>query len=135
MMKQIDLLRANLLAARKEKNDVRKNLFSYLIGQCTLVSKEPSDDDVWKTLKAYVKSVSNCGLVGEALQVMELEVAIIDSILPQQLSDQEIKDEIIKLGETLNLSKDFKLVMKHFQDNYTGRFSPGNVRSAWESVK
>lgn len=134
-MKQIDLLRANLLAARKEKNDVRKNLFSYLIGQCTLVSKEPSDDDVWKTLKAYVKSVSNCGLVGEALQVMELEVAIIDSILPQQLSDQEIKDEIIKLGETLNLSKDFKLVMKHFQDNYTGRFSPGNVRSAWESVK
>lgn len=134
-MKQIDLLRANLLAARKEKNDVRKNLFSYLIGQCTLVSKEPSDDDVWKTLKAYVKSVSNCGLVGEALQVMELEVAIINSILPQQLSDQEIKDEIIKLSETLNLSKDFKLVMKHFQDNYTGRFSPGNVRSAWESVK
>lgn len=134
-MKQIEVLRSNLLAARKEKNEVRKNLFSYLIGQCTLVNKEPSDDDVWKTLKAYVKSVSNCGLVGEALQVMELEVAIINSILPQQLTDLEIKNEVVKLGETLNLSKDFKLVMKHFQDNYTGRFSPGNVRSAWESVK
>lgn len=127
-MNQINLLKANLLTARKERNEVRKNLFSYLIRQCTLVSKEPSDDDVWKTLKAYVKAVSNCGLVGEALQVMELEVAIINSILPQQLTDQEIKDEIIKLGETLNLSKDF-------QDNYTGRFSPGNVRSAWELVK
>lgn len=134
-MKQIDVLKDKLLTARKEKNEVRKNLFSYLIGQCTLVSKEPSDDDVWKTLKAYVKSVSNCGLVGEALQVMELEVAIINSILPQQLTDLEIKNEIVKLGETLNLSKDFKLVMKHFQDNYTGRFSPGNVRSVWESVK
>lgn len=134
-MTQLEKLKANLLAARKEKNEVAKNLYAYLIGQCTLKSKEPSDEEVWNTLKSYVKSVSLHAITGEALVVRDAEIKLINEFLPSQLTDVELADEVTKLKAVFDVAANFKLVVKHFQDNFTGRYSPGNLRAAWESVK
>lgn len=134
-MTQLEKLKANLLAARKEKNEVAKNLYAYLIGQCTLKSKEPSDEEVWNTLKSYVKSVSLHAITGEALVVRDSEIKLISEFLPSQLTDVELADEVTKLKVVFDVAANFKLVVKHFQDNFTGRYSPGNLRAAWESVK
>lgn len=134
-MTQLEKLKANLLAARKEKNEVAKNLYAYLIGQCTLKSKEPSDEEVWNTLKSYVKSVSLHAITGEALVVRDAEIKLINEFLPSQLTDVELADEVTKLKSVFDVAANFKLVVKHFQDNFTGRYSPGNLRAAWESVK
>lgn len=134
-MTQLEKLKANLLAARKEKNEVAKNLYAYLIGQCTLKSKEPSDEEVWNTLKSYVKSVSLHAITGEALVVRDAEIKLISEFLPSQLTDVELADEVTKLKAVFDVAANFKLVVKHFQDNFTGRYSPGNLRAAWESVK
>lgn len=134
-MTQLEKLKANLLAARKEKNEVAKNLYAYLIGQCTLKSKEPSDEEVWNTLKSYVKSVSLHAITGEALVVRDAEIKLISEFLPSQLTDVELADEVTKLKDVFDVAANFKLVVKHFQDNFTGRYSPGNLRAAWESVK
>ena len=47
-------MKANLMTARLSKVTPLVELYSYLIGQATLKTKTPSDDDVFAIIKAYI---------------------------------------------------------------------------------
>lgn len=52
-------LKQNLMTSRVAKDTKKIELYSYLLGQVTLKTKTPSDDDIFKTIKAYIKSLKN----------------------------------------------------------------------------
>lgn len=134
-MSQFEVLKAKHLQARKDKNDIAKNLYAYLIGQATKKEKEPVDEDLFETYKAYLKSMTLQNLTGEAKVVFDQEAELVNALLPLQLStlfiEQKIKD-IIAGNETAK--KNFGLVMSYFKANHSGQFNPGDVRSLWTSI-
>lgn len=133
-MSAIVNLRNRLLAARKSKNEIEKNFFSYMIGVVTKNEKEPSDETVYNALRAYKKQISEQPLTGDAKAVADQEIAFVEGLLPQQMSVDEITDVIKGMFDTTGQKPIFGNVMKNFKDNYLGRFAPGDVRKVWESL-
>ncbi len=119
------------MAARLSKVTPLVELYSYLIGQATLKTKTPSDDDVFAIIKAYIKSLKAVVTTNqEYIDKRTTELAELDNFLPKQLSNTDIKDIL----NTIDYS-DFKNVTKHFKDSYSGQYNPGDLRSAWVELK
>lgn len=124
-------LKQNLMTARVAKDTKKIELYSYLLGQVTLKTKTPSDDDIFKTIKAYIKSLKNVNTdKKDYLEKCDFEISELESFLPSQLSDIEIKNILLSLDIT-----DFKEVTKYFNSNYSGRFNPGDLRKLWVELK
>jgi len=130
-MSQLEVLKQELLQARKNKDEVAKNILSYLLGQSQLKTKNPSDEDLYGIYKAYLKQMKD---VDNEVVVKERE--IINNLLPKQLT-AEIIDATIKELFLVNekTKTDFKLVIGHFNSLYSGMFNPGDVRTAWMNLK
>ncbi len=124
-------MKTNLMTARLSKVTPLVELYSYLIGQATLKTKTPSDDDVFAIIKAYIKSLKAVDTNNqEYIDKRTSELAELDNFLPKQLSNTDIKDIL----NTIDYS-DFKNVTKHFKDSYSGQYNPGDLRSAWVELK
>lgn len=137
-MNKFKELGAKLLQARKDKDEVAKNLYAYLIGQATLKTKEPSDTVIFDLLKSYVKSVTpnltNVGISAESKAITAQEIVLINDILPKQLTTEEINSDLEKL-KTEGKFDNYKLVVDHFSTNYQGQYNPGDLRAAWTALK
>lgn len=135
-MSAISVLRERLLQARKDRNEVQKNFFSYMIGIVTKTDKEPSDETVFAALRAYKNQISEQPLSGSAKEVADQEIALVGELLPYQMTDHEIEKVIAGIKNSgIDISKNFGEVMKVFKTNYVGKFAPGNVRAVWERLK
>lgn len=120
-------LKENLMNARLNKDSKRIELYSYLLGQVTLKNKSPSDDEIFKCIKAYVKSLKNVSTdKKDYLEKCDFEISELDNFMPKQLTDIEIKT-ILNSFE----SSDFKNVTKYFVENHTGQYNPGDLRKVW----
>lgn len=130
-MSQLETLKATLLNARKAKDEVAKNILSYLLGQAQLKGKEPTDEQIFDIYKAYLKQMKDV-----KNEVVEREVAIINDLLPKQLTVEQIEQTISEMFLTNEKAKtDFGVVMSHFKSLYSGMFNPGDIRSAWMKLK
>ena len=114
-MKLKEKISADYIQAFKEKNSVRKNLLSVVKAEITTIEKNTgesnlSDDGVIKilnktakSLNETIKSLSPIDGMGEKITVAAVELAIIQSYLPKQMSKEEITskvNELISLGVT-----------------------------------
>lgn len=126
-------IRAQQLAARKVRDVVKTNLLTTLISDASMIGKndgnrKSTDRDVLKTIKSYIV----CG--EETLKVLSgllpcakviEELAILNSLLPQQLSSDSLVEAIDQIITSINATtiKDMGKVMKLLQDKYDGRYS------------
>ena len=79
-------MKTNLMTARLSKVTPLVELYSYLIGQATLKTKTPSDDDVFAIIKAYIKSLKAVDTTNqEYIDKRTSELAELDNFLPKQL--------------------------------------------------
>ena len=91
---------ADYLKAFKEKNTVAKNLLSVVKGEIQTIEKNPgsaslSDEDVIKILNKVAKSLKETINAGSEQAKVELE--IVESYLPKQMSKEEITNKVKEL--------------------------------------
>lgn len=84
----------------------KKNFLGLVRGEATKQSKEPTDADVVKVLKAFEKSLNSTLEASDSTSLSPdwnetHELAIVQAYLPKQMSDSEIQskvDEVIAAG-------------------------------------
>ena len=107
------------LEAFKAKNTVAKNLLSVIKGEIQTIEKNTgvenlSDEDVTKILNKSVKSLKEtlASVSGEKVESVQLELNIVESYLPKQLSVEEIQSKIDAL--VASGVKNLGQIMKEF---------------------
>lgn len=88
------------MIAFKEKNTVSKNLLSVIKGEIQTLEKNTGvenlhDEDVIKILTKTTKSLKEMALRGSESAALELE--IVETYLPKQMSHEEITKKVIEL--------------------------------------
>ncbi len=111
------------LEAFKSKNSIKKNLLGVVKGEITtqeknLMISDLSDQDTLKILNKIAKGVRESVQSGVLDAGVELE--IIESFLPRQMSEQEIKTAVEQIIIETGLSEMGK-VMGAFSSRYQGR--------------
>jgi hypothetical protein len=120
-------LKADFLAARKARDGVLSSFLSSLIGdiESAAITEEGrielTDAHVIAVLKSYEKKAKeNLSIENMAENLKEAvskELDIIRSYLPQQLTEEEIRNIFTELDAS-NLG----LMMKHLKDNFAGLY-------------
>ena len=89
------------MSAFRNKNMVAKNLLSVIKGEIQLIEKNDmienmSDEGVTKILNKFVKSLKETNENFPSAQIAE-ELFIVESYLPKQMLESEIKEKIESL--------------------------------------
>lgn len=101
------------LRTRNQGNRVIKTLINTIIGELDRVTKNPSEDQIIKVINKMYKSNE------EVTQTEDIktEQKFLNSLLPKMMTTEEITNIVNSLD--LKLIGDY---MKHFKENYTGRY-------------
>lgn len=104
IMTLIEKIKTAFMDAYKAKNIELKNVIGTIKGEIERESKDPkniSDEEVSKELKKMLKKHN------ETPSLTEMEIAFIDSILPRQMTEEEIEDKLRELidGGANHISK------------------------------
>lgn len=94
----IDRLRAERLAAIKARDERRKNLLGTLVAAATKDAKEPDDETVVRTLRAFRKSLEETVSLleerGRDAAAQRAELAILEDYLPRPLDEAALEASI-----------------------------------------
>lgn len=131
------------IQAMKDKNVVARSLYSVVMNKIKLEeirkrekAQELVDGDVvailQKTVKELEEEKENFGKVGNSEQVeaIEKQIKIVESYLPQMMSEDEIKEVILSLED-----KSVPNVMKHFKTNFNGKCDMRKVQEVLKGVQ
>lgn len=111
------------LEAFKSKNFIKKNLLGVIKGEITtqeknLMISDLSDQGTFKILNKIAKGIRES--VQSGVLDADVELEIIESFLPRQMSEQEIKTAVEQIIIETGLSEMGK-VMSTFSSRYQGR--------------
>ena len=110
-------LKKDLMLAMKAKNEPKKNTLRIIIGEFgRLGKKELNDDEVISVLKKLIKSEMET-LEKAGQNTPSDFIKIIESYLPKQVSDEEIRQWItdnLDLSQYRNKMQAMSTIMKHF---------------------
>lgn len=101
------------LRTRNQGNRIIKTLINTIIGELDRVTKDPSEDQIIKVINKMYKSNE------EVTQTEDIKVEqeFLNSLLPKMMTTEEITNIVNSLD--LKSIGDY---MKHFKENYTGRY-------------
>jgi uncharacterized protein YqeY len=107
---------ADYMTAFRAKDSIAKNLLSVIKGEIQTIEKNTgienmSDEDVTKILNKTLKSLKETLQASDSVDT-KLELAIIESYLPKQLSKEEIFNKVtdLKVAGITNIGQ----IMKEF---------------------
>lgn len=136
-----EIKKANMLAMKNHDQQTRTAL-SIVINKYMLVNienkaqnKETQDSDVisilQKTIKELVEEAENYAKVGnlEEQQNVLAQKKAVEQFLPQMMSKEEIKAEMLKLDD-----KSIGSVMKYFKLNFAGKCDMRDVQEVLKSL-
>ncbi len=113
-------IREDRIKAIKEKRQIAKSVLTTLVGE--LETKEKSsgkaiaDADVLHLIKKFIEA-NNDSLKCRENDKLHEENAILSEYLPVQMTESEIRDEILSL-DTKNIGQ----IMGHMNSNFNGKF-------------
>jgi len=123
------------MSARIEKDLVKSNLLTTLLSDIEVVAKNDgqrvvTDQDCIAKIKVFIKGNVEFGtklldLGREVSDVLKTEKVILESFLPQQMSEFDIACEIEIFLEGLNEPRSMKLMgkaMSHLKSNFNGLY-------------
>jgi len=96
-----DFMSAYKLSKNDESKRLEKNFIGVIKGEVTRETKEPTDQQIISKLKSMIKKNSESIEQTGVSSLTEMEVKILNSYLPIQMSDSEIEfkvDELISSG-------------------------------------
>jgi uncharacterized protein YqeY len=130
----IEWIKADRMQAMKNKDELKKNLLSTLVGEASKEDKIPSDEKVIATIKKFIKGAEETlkALKGMDLNVLAAagskpmqEMIILESYLPKQLTEEEIRCFIIDvIGDCSDkpVKVNLGMIMKIFKEDYEGQY-------------
>jgi len=132
----INKLKEDRIKHFKLRNDdpvsrVAYSVLGVLIGDATKESKEPVDEKVISLIKKFIENAKVCiDNSKESLSQYNAatEINILESYLPKQLTEDEIKHIIIVTFIDLG-SRNLGAIMKHFKTNFSGQYDGQMVSS------
>ena len=146
-MSLLNKIKEDSILARKEKDSVKASLLVTLYSEALMVGKNkrndiPSDEETLATIQKFLKNASEVREIiskryfnelGErpGLDKIQLEINILESYLPKQLTEQELVVIIgTAIGVTGTLKGPFNVgtIMAFLKQNYTGQYD-GKVAS------
>lgn len=142
IMPILDTLKADLLAARKQKDVALTGILSTFVGDLETNSKKTSkpidDAQIVALAKARIstnKEVASklAGFDKHAASVLEAEIPVYEKYLPAQLSEAQIRYIVTRLTEP-SLGCNLGKVQAHFKANYTGRYDGKLVTNVFKEL-
>lgn len=138
----IDEIKKQNIEAIKSKDQTARAIYGIVINKYMLLnvekrSKEQEVTDVdmvqilQKTIKELTDEGENYAKVGNTEEVANVnrQKEMLNAFLPKMLSEEEIKDIILKLDD-----KSIPSVMKHFKANYAGKCDMGLVQKVLKTL-
>ena len=136
-----EIKKANMMAMKNHDQQTRTAL-SIVVNKYMLVNienkakgVETTDADVigiiQKTVKELVEEAENYAKVGntEEQQNVLAQKSAVEKFLPQMMSKEEIKAEILTLSD-----KSIGSVMKHFKQNFAGKCDMRDVQEVLKTL-
>lgn len=139
-MSMIDQLRADQLAARKEKDADKAGLLTSLVSEAAMVGKnkgnrESTDEEVIGTIRKFLKNAeetaalltknapSSDGMTAEEtpLRKVNREIRLLQAYLPQQMDEHRLR-AVITAFKTANAGANMGSVMKFLKENHAGTY-------------
>lgn len=128
-MSILHTIKNDALAARKARNMNEASILITLSSEAAMVGKnagnrDSSDDEVITVIKKFLKNNAETLRVvtdPETRTRFEQERAILLRYVPTELSEEEIRNELISFGEITK--KDMGRIMKHLNSKYPGRIN------------
>ncbi len=126
-------IRKDMMLAKKDKNSVKSDLLSTLIGEAAMIGKnagnrESTDEEVMQVIRKFVKNIDEMMPLlkneGKPVEKEELEKKILESYLPQQMTEAELSQAIEEIVAALP-EKNMKAmgqVMAKLKELYNGRY-------------
>lgn len=139
-MSLITTIKSLSLQARKDRNAKKAALLSTLLGEAQMVGKnngnrESTDGEVVAVIKKMInntnetidilnKSSTETGVDSGQVADLLAEVAVLNTLLPQQLSTEELSNVINNLIVINNATsiKDMGKIMKMLKEEYEGAY-------------
>lgn len=129
----INELKKMMMKAKLEKDKVKSNLLSTLVGEAVMVGKndgnrETTKEEILALTKKFLKGVNeNLKLLEEAGKDMTSalhEKEVLESLLPKQMSESELTGAVEQIIETLpeRSVKMMGKVMGELKSKYNGQF-------------
>ena len=138
----IDEIKKENLLALKAKDNAKRAVLSIVINKYSILGyeakangKEIGDLELINIISKTVKELEEekSGYVAlnreENIKEVDYQINLIKGYLPQMLSEEEIKDIILKLED-----KSVPSVMKHFKQNYAGKCDMALVNKVLRSL-
>jgi len=115
----LEKLKAEKISAMKEKNTIKKNILSTLIGDIEKENKSGKILTETEILKMIKKMIDNNITTNDIEENQYIEI-----YLPTMLSDEELETIISKIISDNNLEgmKAMGMIMKNLNQNYAGQF-------------
>ncbi len=129
-------LKEDNLTFRKAKDTVGANLLTTLVSEASMIGKndgnrESTDQEVIRVIKKFLDNAKETYDImikgGVAPTEIEREISILKSYLPNQMSEDDLRDAINNFRHD-NPTANIGLIMKYLQINYAGLYD-GKVAS------
>ena len=125
----LQTLKNDQLIARRKRDTVHAGLLTSLVSEAAMVGKnkgnrDSTDEEVIQTIRKFLKTAEeNLNILpeGEFRQNTNREINILNSYLPRQMNEAELRDEIERF-KAANENAHIGMVMKHLQTNFMGRY-------------
>lgn len=134
-MSILEQIRADSVSARKSGDKLKSGLLVTLLSEAQSVGKnanrETTDEETIAVIKKFIKNCNQTAELARDNIMAEVnaykEIEILDSYLPKQLTEDEIKIIIsgLKAGEIMEPS--MKNIMAYFKEMYAGRYDGAMV--------
>lgn len=117
-MELLNKIKEDFMSAYKAKDMERKNYLGFLKSEVTKETKTPDDAYIIGKFKAMVKNSV------ETSSLNELELAVLNSYIPKQMSEEDLS---VLIGEWIGAKKlsgtqDMGKVMTYLKTNYAGEY-------------
>ncbi len=131
-MTLIERLRADRIQALKDRDALKKGILSLVVSNSQLAAKESGDDNptdaqVVTAIKKLKKGNQDLLEKVPDNEDAKKEIEILDSYLPKQLSEEELREVITNCIKTFPDGMEegpraIGAVMSYLKDNYAGRY-------------
>jgi len=132
------------MAARKERNTLKSNLLGTVISEAKMIGKndhnrEPTEEEVINVIKKFLKGINETitalqsGNRDTSKEITEKE--ILESFLPQQLSENDLKEKITSIINELEnrspqqMGKVMALLKERFPNQFDGKMASNLTKS------
>jgi uncharacterized protein YqeY len=128
----LNLIREDLLKARKERNNIKSNLLNILYSECIKIGKDngnrdPTEQEIINTISKFIKN-NNITLDNllktnreEDIQKIKIELDILNNYLPKRLTEVQLTSVI---NEFVSNTPGCKIgdIMQFLKINYNNQY-------------